>query len=115
MLWTGIQLIIQILCMINFSFEFKLRYRMKALWESALGFVLKFEQISGTSAYALKQAMIAQTNRYLSSLHEQFKLSLTAALDSERWIQCDVSPERQGMHAIFRNAFEFIVLKFLSS
>jgi len=70
--------------------------RMKFLWETSLHFVTQIEKISGTSAYTIRQALLVQTSGFLSELHKQSKLALKSTLDNEKWVQCDVSAERQG-------------------
>jgi len=70
--------------------------RMKFLWETSLHFVAQIEKISGSSAYTIRQALLAQTSSFLAYLHDQSKLTLTSTLDNEKWTQCDVSAERQG-------------------
>jgi len=70
--------------------------KMKFLWEISLQFVLSLEQISGSTAYIMRQCLLAQTKSFLEYLHETYKGKLVVTLDNERWIQCDVSSERQS-------------------
>lgn len=70
--------------------------KMKFLWEISLNFVLNLEQVSGTTAYIMRQCLLAQTKSFLDYLHETCKGKLVVTLDNERWVQCDVSEQRQG-------------------
>ena len=69
--------------------------KMRFLWEISLHFVLELESISGSTAYIMRQCLLTQTKAFLEYLHESSKGKLVGTLDSERWVQCDVSPERQ--------------------
>jgi hypothetical protein len=69
--------------------------KMRFLWEISLHFVLELESISGSTAYLMRQCLLAQTKSFLEYLHESSKGKLVVTLDNERWVQCDVSPERQ--------------------
>ena len=69
---------------------------MKYLWEISLSFVASMEAISGSTAYEVRQCLMVQTKHFLDHLHETFKGRMVNTLDNERWVQCDVSPERQA-------------------
>lgn len=69
--------------------------KMKTLWESCLSFISSLEKVSGASAYDIKRSLVSHTKDFLVTLHENMKRSIHATLDAERWIQCDVSDERQ--------------------
>ena len=40
--------------------------------------------------------MLTQTRAFLDHMHETMKGKLVNTLDTERWTQCDVSPQRQS-------------------
>lgn len=69
--------------------------KMRFLWEISLNFAKTLEEISGTTAYIMRQCLLSQTKSFLDHLHERCKGKLVNTLDNERWIQCDVSAERQ--------------------
>jgi vacuolar protein sorting-associated protein 54 len=69
---------------------------IKRLWDSCLAFTLQVETITGQKAYVLRSALLAQAKAYIERKHESNMSSLAAALDSERWVQYDVSSERQS-------------------
>lgn len=68
---------------------------MRRLWDSCIAFTLQLERISGQKAYVLRSTLLAQAKAFVERKHESNMSSLAAALDSERWTQCDVSAERQ--------------------
>jgi vacuolar protein sorting-associated protein 54 len=69
---------------------------MKRLWDSCLAFTLQVETITGQKAYVLRSALLAQAKAFIERNHESNMSNLAAALDSERWVQYDVSLERQS-------------------
>jgi vacuolar protein sorting-associated protein 54 len=69
---------------------------MKRLWDSCLAFTLQVETITGQKAYVLRSALLAQAKAFIERKHESNMSNLAAALDSERWVQYDVSLERQS-------------------
>jgi len=69
--------------------------KVKFLWEISLHFVSSVEQLAGCSAYILRQCLLSHTKAFLDHLHETSKGRLVNTLDNERWVQCDVSIERQ--------------------
>jgi vacuolar protein sorting-associated protein 54 len=51
---------------------------------------------SSSSVFAnLRSTLLAQSKAFLERRHETNMAGLAAALDSERWVQCEVSAERQ--------------------
>ncbi len=68
---------------------------MKLLWETAARFAARVEKMSESSAYIIRQALQQQTVAFLTHIHEHGKLKLASTMDSEKWIQCDVPPEKQ--------------------
>jgi vacuolar protein sorting-associated protein 54 len=77
---------------INAKFE---PYRMKFLWEISLTFVLCLENCAASTATVIRQCLQTQTKAFLEYLHESYKNRMVSTLDSERWVQCDVTAERQ--------------------
>jgi len=69
---------------------------MKRLWDACLSFTLQVEKASGNKAYGLRSTLLAQAKAFVERKHESNMSALVAALDSERWSQCDVSSERQA-------------------
>mmetsp|Transcript_12378 Transcript_12378/g.19034 ORF Transcript_12378/g.19034 Transcript_12378/m.19034 type:complete len:1032 (-) Transcript_12378:353-3448(-) len=68
---------------------------MKALWDRCIKFTTEVEALSDYKATVLRSTLLAQAKAFVERQHESNMSSLVAALDSERWIQCDVSAERQ--------------------
>ena len=64
---------------------------MRRLWDSCLAFTLQVEKVSGQKAYGLRSTLHAQAKAFVELKHEANMSSLVAALDGERWNQCDVS------------------------
>ena len=69
---------------------------MKRIWDKCLSFTSELEERTGHKASALRSTLLAQAKAFLERKHESNMSALAAALDSERWTQCDVSPERQA-------------------
>ena len=69
---------------------------MRQLWDTSLSFTLQLERFSGKKAYGLRSTLLAQAKSFVERKHESNMSSLVAALDSERWVQCNVSAERQA-------------------
>jgi len=69
---------------------------MKKLWDVCLGFTTELERLSDYKATGLRSTLLAQAKAFVERQHESSMSSLVAALDSERWTQCDVSAERQA-------------------
>ena len=68
---------------------------MKRLWDVNMRFTLELEELSSYKATGLRSTLLAQAKAFVERQHESNMSSLVAALDSERWTQCDVSAERQ--------------------
>jgi len=69
---------------------------MRQLWDNSLTFTLQLEKFSGRKAYGLRSTLLAQAKSFVERKHEANMSTLVAALDSERWVQCNVSAERQA-------------------
>jgi hypothetical protein len=69
---------------------------MRQLWDTSLTFTLQLERFSGRKAYGLRSTLLAQAKSFVERKHESNMSALVAALDSERWVQCNVSAERQA-------------------
>jgi hypothetical protein len=54
-------------------------------------FTVELEKLSDYKATALRSTLLAQAKAFVERQHESNMSSLVAALDSERWTQCDVS------------------------
>ena len=70
--------------------------QMQRLWDTCLAFTVQLENLSGTKAYGLRSTLLAQTKAFVERKHENNMTALVAALDCEKWSQCDVSAERQA-------------------
>lgn len=69
---------------------------MKQLWDSCLGFTQTMEGYGNSArASSLRSTLAGQAKAFLDRTHESNMSALVAALDSERWSQCEVSAERQ--------------------
>jgi vacuolar protein sorting-associated protein 54 len=65
---------------------------MKQLWDTCLNFSQEMEGYGNTSrAVSLRSTLASQAKAYLDRSHESNMSALVAALDSERWTQCEVS------------------------
>lgn len=69
---------------------------MRQLWDTSLTFTLQLERFSGRKAYGLRSTLLAQAKSFVERKHEANMSTLVAALDSERWVQCTVSADRQA-------------------
>jgi Vps54-like protein len=69
---------------------------MKSIWDACSAFALQIENL-GNSGHTstLRTTLLAQAKSFVERRHESNMSSLAAALDSERWIQCEVSAGRQ--------------------
>jgi len=47
------------------------------------------------STFPLRNGLLNQTKKFIEYLHESYKGKLVNTLDNEKWLQCDVPPERQ--------------------
>eukprot|EP00934_Nitzschia_sp_Nitz4_P000952 Nitzschia sp. Nitz4//scaffold12_size214221//178747//182011//NITZ4_001528-RA/size214221-augustus-gene-0.36-mRNA-1//-1//CDS//3329535104//952//frame0 len=71
---------------------------MKQLWDKCLEFTLAMEGYNNdTKAVGLRSTLLGQVKAFLDRTHESNMTGLVAALDSEPWTPCAVSPERQAM------------------
>lgn len=69
---------------------------MKQLWDTCISFTMKMEDYSNQSrAVSLRSTLVGQAKAFLDRTHESNMSALVAALDSERWSQCEVSSQRQ--------------------
>ncbi|KAG7353112.1 Vps54 vacuolar sorting complex protein [Nitzschia inconspicua] len=69
---------------------------MKQLWDACLAFTVTMEGYGNdTRAVGLRSTLAGQAKAWLDRTHESNMSLLVAALDSERWSQCEVSAERQ--------------------
>lgn len=68
---------------------------MRRLWDSSIAFTLQVEKFSGQKAYGLRSTLLSQAKAFVERKHEANMASLVAALDAERWTQCDISDDRQ--------------------
>eukprot|EP00980_Cylindrotheca_fusiformis_P001466 scaffold345_cov134-Cylindrotheca_fusiformis.AAC.77 len=69
---------------------------MKQLWDSCMSFTLAVEGFGmKTKAVGLRSTLSGQAKAFLDRTHESNMAALVHALDSERWVQCEVSTERQ--------------------
>ena len=64
---------------------------MKYLWDVCMSFITQFENLTDYKATALRSTLLAQAKAFVERKHESNMSALVAALDSERWTQCDVS------------------------
>lgn len=69
--------------------------KTKFLWEISLFFILAIEDISKATAYVLRQCLLNHAKLFLENLAETTKTKLITTLDAEKWVQCEVSNERQ--------------------
>ncbi|CAM9355766.1 unnamed protein product [Ectocarpus fasciculatus] len=77
--------------------------QMKQLWSSVSSFVIALERLNSTggkphssSAYTLRKTVVGIVKSFIDRVHDANKSKLVSTLDSERWVQCDVSAERQA-------------------
>lgn len=64
---------------------------MKRLWDVCMSFTTQFETLTDYKATGLRSTLLAQAKAFSERNHESNMSSLVAALESERWTQCDVS------------------------
>jgi len=70
---------------------------MKQLWDTCIDFTTRMEGYGEqTRAVSLRSTLVGQAKAFLDRTHESNMSALVAALDSERWSQCEVSYERQA-------------------
>ncbi|KAL7580100.1 hypothetical protein ACA910_012861 [Epithemia clementina (nom. ined.)] len=68
---------------------------MKRLWDKCVAFASHVEELTKYRAATLRSTLLAQAKSFIERRHDSNMSALVAALDSERWTQCDVSIERQ--------------------
>jgi hypothetical protein len=65
---------------------------MRQLWDTCLSFTATMEGYgNNTRAVSLRSTLAGQAKGFLDRTHESNMAALVAALDSERWSQCEVS------------------------
>ena len=64
---------------------------MKRLWDVCMSFTTQLESLTNYKATGLQSTLLAQAKAFVEYKHESNMSSLVAALESERWTQCDVS------------------------
>jgi hypothetical protein len=65
---------------------------MKQLWDTCISFTIRMEGYSNqTRAVSIRSTLVGQAKAFLDRTHESNMSALVAALDSERWSQCEVS------------------------
>ena len=65
---------------------------MKQLWDTCISFTTKMEGYSNDiRAVSLRSTLVGQAKAFLDRAHESNMSALVAALDSERWSQCEAS------------------------
>lgn len=65
---------------------------MKQLWDTCIDFTTRMEGYGDqTRAVSLRSTLVGQAKAFLDRTHESNMSALVAALDSERWSQCEVS------------------------
>jgi vacuolar protein sorting-associated protein 54 len=64
---------------------------MKRLWDVCTSFTTQLESLTNSKATGLQSTLLAQAKAFVECKHESHMSSLVAALESERWTQCDVS------------------------
>ena len=69
---------------------------LKDLQSASHEFLQVLEKFSGRSCYDLRATQKLQAKAFLEHQQEDFMQNLAAALDSEKWSQASVSPERQA-------------------
>uniref|UniRef100_A0A7S2YIS7 Vacuolar protein sorting-associated protein 54 C-terminal domain-containing protein n=1 Tax=Entomoneis paludosa TaxID=265537 RepID=A0A7S2YIS7_9STRA len=69
---------------------------MKRLWDKCVSFATQLEELTGYKASVVRSTLLAQAKAFIERKHDSNMSALVAALDSERWSQCDVSIQRQG-------------------
>lgn len=70
--------------------------QMKQLWDTCMDFTTTVEDFGNKSkAVGLRSTLAGQAKAFLDRTHESNMSALVAALDSERWTQCEISISRQ--------------------
>jgi hypothetical protein len=72
--------------------------QMKQLWDTCLQFTLAVEAYgNNTKAVGLRSTLVGQAKAFMDRTHESNMSALVAALDSERWMQCEVCRQVEWM------------------
>lgn len=110
--------------------------QMKMLWTSVSAFVVALEKLNSTggkigavvitgaigsqsagitsqqphssSAYTLRKTLVGIVKSFIDRSHDFNKSKLVSTLDSERWVQCDISAERQARIAQLASGRAFL-------
>jgi len=69
---------------------------LQDLQTAVFAFVARVEASSGRSCYGLRSTLLAQAKAMLEHRQEQHLTELAASLDGEKWVQAEVSAERQA-------------------
>lgn len=64
---------------------------IRQIWDTCMKFIEDVEKLSGHKCTALRSMLFVQAKAFVERKHESNMSSLAAALDSERWAQCEVS------------------------
>jgi vacuolar protein sorting-associated protein 54 len=64
---------------------------IRRIWDTCMKFIEDVERLSGHKCVALRSMLLAQAKAFVERKHESNMSALVAALDSERWTQCEVS------------------------
>lgn len=70
--------------------------QLRALSDSSITFAAKVESVCSTQGSKLRLTLLNQAKAYVDNRHEANKHQLVSCLDAEKWIQVDVSAERQA-------------------
>lgn len=64
---------------------------IRQIWDTCMKFIEDVEKLSGHKCTALRSMLFVQAKAFVERKHESNMSALAAALDSERWTQCEVS------------------------
>ena len=64
---------------------------MRRIWETCMKFVDEAEKLSGHKCVTIRTMLLTQAKAFVERKHDSNMIALAAALDSERWTQCEVS------------------------
>ena len=74
--------------------------QMKQLWDTCFQFTLAVEAYGdNTKAVGLRSTLAGQAKAFMDRTHESNMSALVAALDSERWTQCEVSKKTKFLRS----------------
>jgi vacuolar protein sorting-associated protein 54 len=63
---------------------------MRRIWDICTKFIEEVEKLSGHKCVALRSMLLTQAKAFVERKHDSNMTALAAALDSERWTQCEV-------------------------